>query len=202
MVNIKFYLEGKKIFQNEYQNTSVMCFEDVIIGNNMDKKGVYEIIITRIYNKHSHSVEKTIYLVPLLSEKWGIYEVEGKNKLRRMHPNYCYSPLSSRDSSWKIFFNLKPCMKFVNVQTNIVNTNSFPDCFSPDAVYLVGSQEQLETIYETYYNFEFLEEGKKILNGKEVDNVKYENLLTYNVIIRNITIIKTAQQYSYSCIVS
>jgi hypothetical protein len=202
MVNIKFYLEGKKILQNEYQNTSVVCFEDVIIGNNMDKKAVYEIIITRTYKKHSHSVEKTMYLVPLLSEKWGIYEVEGKNKLRRKHPNYCYSPLSSRDSSWKIFFNLKPCMKFVNVQTNIVNTNFLPDYFSPDAVYLLGSQEQLETIYETCYNFEFLEEGKKILNGKEVDNVKYENLLTYNVIIRNITIIKTAQQYSYSCIIS
>jgi hypothetical protein len=192
MVNIKYYVDGNKVIENEYLGTNVTNINDVIKGKHLYTNHIYEIIITRHYKKAQHTLEKILYLIHL--DKLTLYE-KYENQMRPFTDNY-FSSLAHRDSTWKIYFNKKSDIRFVKVETNIINTNLVPNDINPKFEVFVFNQKDLDTFRE-YKNL-IVENDKMTLNGKEIDELKYEDLLTKNILIRNITIVKALSEKTLS----
>jgi hypothetical protein len=195
MVNIKYYVDGNKVIENEYLDTNVTNMNDVITDKLIDTNHIYEVIITRHYAKAPHTMEKILYLIYF--DRWILYE-KYNNQIRRFMDNY-FSPLSHRDSTWKIYMNKKSNFKFVEVQTNIVNTNLVPNGINSKFEVFISNQKHLDDL-RSYKNL-IVETDKMTLNGNEVDDLKYEEFLTKNVLVRNITIVKGVEKTSDYCMI-
>lgn len=186
MVNIKYYVDGKKILENEYQDTSVTNINDVITGEYLDTNYVYEIIFTRHYSKASHEFVMKLFMVHL--DRWRFYEPY-KSTVRR-YIQKLFAPLVHRDSQWKLYLNKNPNLKFVEVKTEVINTNNL-GVVDPHFEILMEKEEDLEML-RNHQNF-IIKYDKMILNGNEINDrlLKYEDFLTKNLLVRNITIVKS-----------
>jgi hypothetical protein len=204
MVNIKYYIDGKKVLENEYQSTSITNLNTIIESNYLDKNYVYEVVFTRHYMKSPYEMVKTLYLVYL--ERWMAYEKHDHGKSEyieiRKYMNVSFAPLASLQSQWKLYFNKKSDLKFVEVKNEIVNTNSEEVSIKSRFQILLQKEKDLERLRKYNNHNLIMEVDKMTLNGKDLDGVlRYEDFLTQNVLVRYITIVKAIIKESNNCVI-
>ena len=134
-------MDGKKILENEYQDTSMTNINDLITGKYLDTNYVYEIIFTRHYPRGSHEFVMKLFMVHL--DRWVLYE-SYKSTVRK-YIQKLFAPLVHRDSQWKLYLNKKPNLKFVEVKTEVINTNNLA-VVDPHFEILMEKEEDLEML--------------------------------------------------------
>jgi len=184
MVNIKYYVDGKKVLENEYQNTSVTNINDIIYGKYLDTNCIYEIIFTRHYKKSHHQFVMKLFMIYI--DRWILYEPY-KSRVRK-YISKLFDPLSDRDSEWKLYLNKKSNLKFVEVKTEVIDRNNL-GIVIPNFAILMEREEDLESL--RVYKDMIVEVEKLTLNEVEIDGLKYEDFLNKNLLVRNITIVKS-----------
>lgn len=204
MVNIRFFVDGKKIIENEYSNTLISNLNDVIKGGHIQKDKIYKLSFCRVFDTRGYEKELDLYLVNQ-NKKWNLFKV---SDFRKFSDEY-FAPLVSLNLKWKIYFNKMDDIKFVEVKTELMtpiavisngtNTNTAFEC-PVNYTTFISKQQHDMTIFTTYTNYE-VEIEKMILNDKEVDGFVFEDFQTTNVLIKKICILKKKPNQSSYCIV-
>jgi hypothetical protein len=200
MVNIRFFVDGKKIIENEYSDTSITNLNDVIKRGNIQKDKIYKVSFCRIFEESNYKKELDLYLVNHRNN-YQVYKISDFRKYT--YPNFYPDMLSmtnsqTLNSKWKIYFNKMDDIKFVELKTELTNTNSAFQCPVNYTTFI--SKEHDMNKFTTYKNYE-VEIEKMILNDKEVNGLIYEDFTTTNVLINKICILKSIPSRSSYCIV-
>jgi hypothetical protein len=187
MVNIKYYINGFQVLENEYQSTAYSNFNDII--SKLKNKVVYKVFFRRVYSK-DQSLEKTIYAI-VVNNRFELYDTNAY----QINDQY-YGPLVHNSSRWKVFFNETP-YKLIKITNNI--TYDTDDKNSKPIVKFNRIMDKgdfdMEKFYPISKNY-VIEIDSIILNYKNVDPPKYEDLETYNEMVINITVIKKIEPKS------
>jgi hypothetical protein len=186
MVNIKYYINGSQVLENEYQSTAYSNFNDII--TKLKNKVVYEVFFRRVYSKDS-SLEKTIYAI-VVNNRFELYDTNAY----QINDQY-YGPLVHKSSIWKVFFN-ETSYKLVKTTSNITTDDKY---FKPNIkfnhIMCKNDYDMDKMFYPSSKNYVF-DIDSIILNDKNVDPPKYEDFETYNEMVIDITIIKKIERKS------
>ncbi len=185
MVNIKYYINGSQVLENEYQSTAYSNFNDII--SKLKNKVVYKVFFRRVYSK-DQSLEKTIYAI-VVNNRFELYDTNAY----QINDQY-YGPLVHNSSRWKVFFNETP-YKLIKITNNItydITYDTDDKNFKPIVKFnrIMDKEDyDIEKFYPISKNY-VIEIDNIILNDKNIDPPKYEDLETYIEMVINITVIK------------
>jgi hypothetical protein len=180
MVNIKYYINGENVLENEYQSTAYSNFNDII--SKLKNKIVYKVFFRRIFSK-DESLENTIYAI-IVNNRFEFYETNS-NKIYAQY----YGPLVHNSSRWKVFFNETP-YKLVKTKYNIkydTDDINFKPVRQFNCIMDKGDYDM--STFFTMANY-VIEIDSIILNDKNVDPPKYEDLESYNEMVINVSVVK------------
>lgn len=119
-------------------------------------------------------------------DRWLLYEPY-KSRVRKYIHN-SFAPLAHCDSEWKLYLNKRSNLKFVEVKTEVIDRNNL-GIVIPQFEILMGREEDLDML-RTYDDL-IVEIEKLTLNGAEIDGLMYDYFLSKNVLVRNITVVKS-----------
>jgi hypothetical protein len=180
MVNIKYYINGENVLENEYQSTAYSNFNDII--SKLKNKIVYKVFFRRIFSK-DESLENTIYAI-VVNNRFEFYETNS-NKIY----NQYYGQLVHNSSRWKVFFNETP-YKLVKTKYNIkyeTDDINFKPVRQFNCIMDKGDYDMSKFFTMSNYVIEI---DSIILNDKNVDPPKYEDLESYNEMVINVSVVK------------
>ena len=182
MVNIKYFVDGEKILENEYNNTSFTNFNDIIKKDLLDKNFIYKITIIRCKTEYGNKFYKEYYILPL--EYWQVYNQDGSKHIYRDF--YVGAGISSQ---WKIYFN-KTDVKFIKIE-DVIDDNI------KSSGHFVDKNTKIQDLKN--YEGHVTEILDLTLNKIKVNYVRFDDLKTCNVLTRNVKIMKeiSAQKYYY-----
>jgi hypothetical protein len=188
MVNIKYFVDGTKYLENEYDSTAFTNFNDLISKKIIDTDKIYKISIARIYENGGHVFYKEYYLIP--SQPLKICELDGSKCYA-----YMFASEAAKSSKWKIYFNAMPNLKYAEIHDSI-------DGKITKYSRIIEKNTDISNIvvYKNYMvDIEIL-----VLNGVEVNYIRYDDLLVCNIIVRKLKLSKEINQiknnYNY-CVI-
>ncbi len=185
MVNIKYYVDGNKLLENEYSSTAFTNFNDVVNKKLINKDYIYKISIARIYQKGGHTFYGEYYLIPL--EKYIIMQ-NGK----KCTDNY-FASTAAISSKWKIYFNNVPDYKYIDL-------TEIADQQTKNKVCLVNKDTILDNI--SLYPGYTMETESMILNGEKINYLRYADLKVCNTLIKNINLCpEFIKSNNYYCLI-
>jgi hypothetical protein len=183
MVNIKYYINGEKSLDNEYQFTNYSNFNDIY---SKIKHGiVYKVLIRRIYDK-TESLEQTIYLI-IRNNKLYFYDINCDIIYSKF-----FCPTASQSSRWKIYLNEASNLAILHITYFITDLNNGAKITRKIRNIILDQYYNMDNIF---LNSKYITQiDKIILNDQEISLPKYEDLAHYN----EITIYTTCLQDSTS----
>jgi hypothetical protein len=178
MVNIKYFVDGEKVLENEYNNTAFTNFNDLIKKNLLDSNFIYKFSIIRCKNSDGDRFQTEYYM--MATANWAVYNTNG---YKHRYDNF--DSTANISSKWKIYFN-KTDAKYLKIEDVVI------DHLGKESVKIYSHFVNKHTNLAELENYrDYMTDISNLeLNNNSVNYLKFNDLQTCNVLKRKVKITK------------